>query len=229
LAVKRLLQALAGKRSNPMDINVTVISDTHCRHGELKLPAGDLLIHCGDLFEFGFENDRQIAEMDEWFGRQRFERILCTGGNHDIDVETALAERTQPFRNAWFLHDETVEFRGLKIHGAPWVNDLPGHAFYKDHDDLKEAWARVPEGLDILITHTPPAGILDTSSRGRSYGCRALAEAMPRIAPRVHVFGHVHASRGHRTIGSTQFINASSLHTGSGVIRPPITFTLSPS
>jgi Icc-related predicted phosphoesterase len=43
----------------------------------------------------------------------------------------------------------------------------------------------------------------------------------------VHVFGHVHASRGQRAIGDTLFINASSLHTSSGVIRPPITFTLS--
>jgi Icc-related predicted phosphoesterase len=226
--VKRLLQALLGKQSNPEDISITVISDTHCRHGELRLPPGDLLIHCGDMFELGHKNTGQMAEMDDWFGRQRFERILCTGGNHDIEVETALAGRAQPFRNAWFLNDETVEYRGLKIYGSPWVNDLPGHAFYKDHDNLKEAWARVPAALDILITHTPPAGILDTSSRGRSYGCRALAEAMPRIAPRVHLFGHVHASRGQRTIGDTLFVNASSLHTSSGIIRPPITFTLSP-
>lgn len=210
-----------------MDISVTVISDTHCRHDELDLPAGDLLIHCGDMFEFMHMNSRQVAGMDEWFGRQPFERILCTGGNHDLDLEAAVRERARPFRNAWFLNDAITEFRGLTIYGAPWVNDLPGFAFHKDHRELTEAWAKVPAGLDILITHTPPAGILDRSSRGRSYGCAALAEAMERIAPRVHCFGHVHASRGHRTLGDTHFINASSIESGSGAIQPPIRFTLS--
>jgi Icc-related predicted phosphoesterase len=226
--VKRLLQGLLGKQGDPMDISITVISDTHCRHGELRLPPGDLLIHCGDMFELGDKNTRRIAEMDDWFGRQRFERILCTGGNHDLDIEAALVERAQPFRNASFLNDETVEFRGLKIHGAPWVNDLPGHAFHKDHDALAEAWATVPAGPDILVTHTPPAGILDTSSRGRSYGCPALAGEIGRIAPRAHCFGHVHASRGHWKIDDTLFINASIIQTSSGAVRPPITFVLSP-
>lgn len=210
-----------------METRVTVISDTHCRHDEMNPPAGDLLIHCGDMFNLSSRAPRLISEMDEWFGRQKFERILCTGGNHDRILETDLTRRSQPFRNAHFLKDEVVEFRGLKIFGAPWVPDLKTHAFFQSRSSLASAWARVPADVDILVTHTPPKGILDTSSRGRSLGCPSLADELKRISPRVHCFGHVHAAAGSREVGKTLFINAASFDGGTGLMRTPMTFTLS--
>lgn len=210
-----------------METRVTVIGDTHCRHDEIDLPAGDLLIHCGDMFNLSDGAPQQIQAMDEWFGRQKFERILCTGGNHDRLLESELTRRSHPFRNAYFLKDEVVEFRGLRIFGAPWVPDLTTHAFFQDRSGLAAAWARVPSKIDILITHTPPKGILDTSSRGRSLGCPALAEEVRRISPRVHCFGHVHAGAGRRQVGKTLFVNAASFDGRTGVMREPLTFNLS--
>ncbi|MEI6419912.1 MAG: metallophosphatase domain-containing protein [Sphingomonadales bacterium] len=210
-----------------METRVTVISDTHGRHDEIALPAGDLLIHCGDMFNLSGSSPQQIQAMDDWFGRQDFERILCTGGNHDRQLEFNLKQSSQPFRNAYFLKDETVEFRGLKIFGAPWVPELKTHAFFQDRSGLAAAWARVPADIDIMITHTPPKGILDTSSRGRSLGCPALAGELRRISPQVHCFGHVHAGAGRRQIGRTLFINAASLDGSTGAMRAPVTFTLS--
>ncbi len=212
--------------SNRMETRVTVISDTHCRHDEIQLPAGDLLIHCGDMFNLSDRAPQQILAMDEWFGQQKFERILCTGGNHDRQLESDLKRRSQPFRNAHFLKDEAVEFRGLQIFGAPWVPYLSTQAFFQDRSGLAAAWAQVPTGIDILITHTPPKGILDTSRTGMSLGCPSLADELRRISPRVHCFGHVHAGAGRRQIGKTLFINAASFAGRIGVMRAPMTFTL---
>lgn len=208
-----------------MQTRVTVISDTHDRHDEIDLPAGDLLIHCGDMFNISYRDSEQIEAMDAWFGRQKFARILCTGGNHDRALEAVAAHGRQPFRNAHLVVDEVVTFRGLRIYGAPWVPALRTHAFYRDDAGLAAAWARVPTGLDILITHTPPRGILDTSSRGHSLGCDALAAEMPRIVPRVHCFGHVHASAGRRQVGETMFINAASYDGSTDTMREPIRLT----
>ncbi|WP_185965142.1 metallophosphatase domain-containing protein [Glacieibacterium frigidum] len=210
-----------------MQTRVTVISDTHWRHDDIALPAGDLLIHCGDMFNLSTRAPQQVRAMDEWFGRQKFERILCTGGNHDRLLEAELTRGAQPFRNAQFVMDEIVEYRGLRIFGAPWVPELRTHAFYRDRSSLADAWARVPSGIDILITHTPPRGVLDTSSRGRSLGCEALAGELQRIAPRVHCFGHVHAGAGRRQVGGTLFINAASYDGDTGAMRPAAIFTLS--
>ncbi|PZN92309.1 MAG: hypothetical protein DCF31_16730 [Alphaproteobacteria bacterium] len=209
-----------------MDTRVTVISDTHWRHDELDLPAGDLLIHCGDMFDLFSRSPLRLSRMDAWFRRQPFETILYTGGNHDRELEAAAAHRAQPLKHARFLRGETVEVRGLKIFGAPWVPDLARHAFFQDRPSLARSWAQIPPRLDILVTHTPPQGILDRSRGGQSHGCAALAAELPRIAPRVHCFGHVHASAGQHRIGDTLFINASSIESGTGSIRPPMTFTL---
>ncbi|TFI56295.1 metallophosphoesterase [Sphingomonas parva] len=209
-----------------MDVRVTIVSDTHGRHRELALPGGDILIHCGDMFDlFGAPPD--LAEIDRWFGEQPYERILCTGGNHDRALEATLARRPQPFRNAWFLRDARVEVGGLTIFGSPWVPDLPTHAFHKRQAALAALWAEVPAGPDVLVTHTPPNGVLDQSRSGQSLGCRALASEIGRIAPRLHCFGHVHASAGQRRIGETLFVNASSIESGTGRMRAPVTLTLS--
>lgn len=62
-----------------MAMRVTVISSTHGRHDELDLPPGDLLIHCGDIFNLLDTAPDRIAALDDWFGRQKFARILYTG------------------------------------------------------------------------------------------------------------------------------------------------------
>jgi len=209
-------------------VRITVISDTHLMHEKLVLPEGDLLIHCGDLFALGRSNDSDLKQLDSWFGRQPFDKIVCTGGNHDHVLERARARRRAPFRNACYLEDEALQYRGLTIYGAPWVPGLPTHAFHKDRAGLADAWARIPAGVDILVTHTPPKGILDRSSKGASFGCPELTRELRRISPRVHCFGHVHASAGQTERGHTLFINASSIASGSAAVRRPVSFTLSP-
>lgn len=209
-----------------MPISVTVISDTHLRHRELQLPEGDILIHCGDMFSLAARDPAHVDDIDEWFGRQKFDQILCVGGNHDFALEAALTDYQQPFRNACFLHDDAFQFAGLHIYGSSWVPNLPNHAFSGDAAKLRSAWSAIPDQTDILITHTPPLGILDMSSRGKSCGCPMLLEELARIAPKVHCFGHIHASAGAEQKGDTHFFNASSIESGTGRMLPPTTFQI---
>ncbi|GIK02309.1 hypothetical protein Aspvir_006358 [Aspergillus viridinutans] len=50
--------------------------------------------------------------------------------------------------------------------------------------------------VDIMITHGPPAGVLDTVVNGGSVGCEGLFAAVKRARPRMHVFGHIHEGHG---------------------------------
>lgn len=211
-----------------MSVSVTIISDTHAMHGSLSLPGGDILIHCGDMLDLFDRDASALRELDDWFGRQDYPKILITGGNHDLALETALSRTRQPFRNARYIEDERIAVEGLEVYAAPWVPQLGGHAFYRDEDALREKWAAVPSGLDILITHVPPAGILDRSSRGHSHGCPHLAAEIARIAPRLHCFGHVHASAGQTRIGDTLFVNASSAVSGERAVRAPFVLEIEP-
>jgi Icc-related predicted phosphoesterase len=58
-------------------------------------------------------------------------------------------------------------------------------------------YERVPRDTEILLTHTPPYGILDTASRGVHAGCQTLSTTLEGLGNcRMHVFGHIHEAHG---------------------------------
>lgn len=207
-------------------MKIVIISDTHQRHGEFPKLDGDVLIHCGDMFNLLNNNGSDLAAIDQWFGEQNFDRVLCTGGNHDLPLEAALRRSPQPFRNAIYLQDTGYEYGGKLFWGAPWVPDLSGHAFFATAQELACRWSAIPLGIDVLITHTPPRSILDKSSRGYNLGCAKLLEAVYRTELKVHCFGHVHNSRGEFRHRGTTFINASSIMRGRSSVLEPIVVEL---
>jgi Icc-related predicted phosphoesterase len=69
-------------------------------------------------------------------------------------------------------------------------------------------------GTDVLVTHGPPFGVLDQSRPTTDHlGCEELAEVVEKVAPRLHVFGHIHGGQG-RVHGSNgcEFVNTSVLN-----------------
>lgn len=91
--------------------------------------------------------------------------------------------------------------------------------------DRKRHWARVPEGTNILVTHGPPFGILDHAPGSqRNEGCPELLEAVLRVKPCLHVFGHIHNGYGTYPTKDTLFVNAAVFATGDP--REPIVVEL---
>lgn len=207
-------------------MNITIISDTHSQHAELGRLSGEVLIHCGDMLNMFDQSHDDFDAVDQWFGQQDFDLILCTGGNHDFELQKRSLYVDNPFRNAIYLEGRSHEYQGIKFFGAPWVPDLYGQAFYMDYGDLEEKWSHIPGDVDVLITHTPPAGVLDVSSRGLELGCPHLTAAIERAQPRLHCFGHVHASSGIASQNGTTFINAAIVNSHYEVTRSPYEFRL---
>jgi predicted phosphohydrolase len=50
--------------------------------------------------------------------------------------------------------------------------------------------------VDIVMTHGPPFGILDKTTRREDVGCPHLLRAMARARPKIHCFGHIHEGWG---------------------------------
>lgn len=67
-----------------------------------------------------------------------------------------------------------------------------------------------PSRLDILVTHGPPSGIRDINSRGKHKGCESLMKWCELNKPRLHIFGHYHASYGVTSVGDTMYVNTCS-------------------
>lgn len=49
--------------------------------------------------------------------------------------------------------------------------------------------------MDIVITHRPPKGILDLCPEG-NVSCENILQAVRRVRPRLHCFGHIHEGNG---------------------------------
>ena len=204
-------------------VRLVIVSDTHGRHDEYGVLEGDVLIHCGDGSESSSES---VEALDEWFGRQRFEQVLAVGGNHDFEILKRTRAGARVFCNARFMLDETVELGGVRFYGSPWVPSLFGWAFFAKDEVLAMRWGQVPENTDVLITHTPPAGILDRDRGGYSHGCARLRERLKEIAPRLHCFGHIHASGGFLEGSPTTSVNASAVTHTQAELRAPTVFEL---
>jgi len=203
-------------------LKIVIISDTHGRHQELGTLEGDILIHCGDVC-FGYAApEHELDAIDQWFAQQRFSQILCIGGNHDRPLQKRANSGQTVFQNAIYLEDNTFEYSGVKFYASPWVPDLHGWAFYQDDEILKKKWEQIPLVTDVLITHTPPKYILDSPRNEQLHlGCLHLRKRVKIVQPKIHCFGHNHASYGQKELNGTLFINASIVSRGN--INQPVT------
>jgi Icc-related predicted phosphoesterase len=96
---------------------------------------------------------------------------------------------------------------------------------------MHQIWDKLPEGLNILVTHGPPFGILDATPHFDGYercGCRALAKRVKEIKPRYHAFGHIHDSHGVAREDETTFINAAIMNDSYKVTFEPIVLEINP-
>lgn len=187
-------------------MRVVCISDTHGHR--MPVPEGDLLLHAGDATSRG--KPVEIQAFNEWLGSLPHRHKIVIAGNHDFGFERDPTARGL-ITNATYLQDQEAVVEGLRIWGTPWQPRFFDWAFNLDRGEpLRKVWAKVPTGIDILLTHGPPKGILDRCANGDQAGCEELLAALPRIRPRLCVFGHIHEAYGTLEQDGTLFVNASS-------------------
>lgn len=143
------------------------------------------------------------------------------------------------------LQHSAAEIAGLKFFGSPYIgltprrqamtgdNPLRYEGFARDPLRLRELFAAIPPRLDVLITHSPPLGILDASlqyggvlrEKPIAIGSVALRDRLrgmlPSERPRLHIFGHEHDSGGvlwDQELGIL-FVNAAAVNGDRGIIK----------
>lgn len=192
-------------------MKIVLIADTHGLHDQLQLPEGDMLIVAGDLTNTG--KSTQVSTAAVWLGSLPYKHKIAVAGNHDFyfEREPAHAAALLAEHGITYLQDTRVKVEGLLIYGSPWQPAFMNWAFNVPRGRLGRYWEQIPSGLDILITHGPPFGVLDQAIPGTTdhVGCEELLAAIEKTKPRVHVFGHIHGSYGATKNEHTTFYNAS--------------------
>lgn len=193
------------------------LSDTHGQHPLLgDLPPADVFVHSGDFTMRGTE--REVADFVAWLATLPYSHKLFVAGNHDKclygkDLGTLPT-------GCHYLRYSGLKIEGIRFHGIPM--------FKADAQSglLRQQLDAMPADVDVLISHQPPYGMLDTSG-GVHYGSEEIRESLRRVCPRYHLFGHVHDSYGRlekRTSlaeEGTTFVNSSLLDEDYNLVNSP--------
>ena len=207
---------------------IDCISDLHGCYPSLE--GGDLLLIAGDLTDQS--TPLELLKFLLWLDKQRYRQKIFIAGNHDNFIEKMGCHHETLPENTKYLCDSGVEFNGLKIWGSPWTKMFNRQnprckAFALDTElELRYKFNLIPSDTDILVTHSPPRGILDTvacDSVGSSSLLNIVSSRNRLLRLKLHVFGHIHDC-GSKTleIGSTKFINCSIVDQHYNCVNNPV-------
>ncbi|MBQ8390296.1 MAG: metallophosphoesterase [Oscillibacter sp.] len=188
-------------------MKLLLLSDRECPYlwdyyqpGRLK--EYDLIISCGDL-------KASYLSFLVTMGRAP---LLYVHGNHDTQYES------RPPEGCECIEDRIYTYKGLRIlglGGCPKYNT--GKHQYTERQmqaRIRKLWWKLRKsgGVDIVVTHAPPAGYGDGSDYAHR-GWECLLPLLDKYKPKYLVHGHVHTNygEGHPAVlqyGDTTIINA---------------------
>lgn len=204
-----------------MTTRIVAISDTHNLHRHIQVPDGDILIHAGDLTDMGDLSD--VRDFNDWLGTLPHEHKLVIAGNHDFCFESEPKTAESLLTNCTYLLDQPITIWDKTFYGSPWQPWFYNWAFnLRRGPEIRAKWDLIPNNVDVLITHGPPAGYLDETHDGEIVGCIDLKDAVRRVRPSLHIFGHIHEAYGRIKNGHTEYINASTCTLQYKPINPPV-------
>ena len=187
------------------------ISDTHGCHRRLRdLPEADVVVHSGDFTMNGSE--QEALDFLNWFCDLPYLQKIFICGNHDECLYGAKVDGLDD--NVHYLCNSGVEIGGVKFYGVPmFMGDCIT-------DRQSKHYANIPDDTDVLITHTPPLGVLDFDDN-INYGSEELLSRIAAVRPRLHLFGHIHSQHGTKSLYGTIFSNGAVMNADYSNLRKP--------
>lgn len=201
------------------------ISDTHAQHRSLIIPKDiDCVIHAGDSTNYydWLKNQPEFEDFLNWFSNLPIKYKVLIAGNHDAWALKKYNKEKIEECGVIYLEHEYLNLEGKLIFGSPYTPTFGIWHFMKDRSKLGQYWEALTEGIDVLITHGAPKGILDLSHNREHKleycGDAALTKAVFKFQPRIHVFGHIHDSEDCYNSGITKLSNRDTLFINASVV-----------
>ena len=134
---------------------------------------------------------------------------ILVPGNAESYEELLAATKEWPA--AQVLHGSGTHLEGLEVWGvggAIPITPFGAWSYDFSEDDAQLLLADCPSEA-LLVTHSPPRGLVDKTSSGEHLGSRAVLETVERCRPKLVVCGHIHHCAGRReTLSTSTIINA---------------------
>ena len=191
-------------------VRIVAVADTHTYEDDLVVPDGDIFVHAGDLLQSG--SVKELCKVAKWLHKLPHANKIIVAGNHDRCFQYS-PKTIQKFfgKDIIYLEDKGVTIQDIRFWGSPWQPEYNDWAFNLPRGFLlAEKWALIDEQVQVLITHSPPYGIGDSSPIEGRKGCRNLRAAVHKLQVPLHIFGHIHQDGGAWLHHGTWFVNATT-------------------
>ena len=203
-------------------MKIVAFSDSHWRLDKLEIPSGDVLVFAGDWSQ----SNGSIMDAIKFAAvikKVDCKHKLIIAGNHDFCAQNETAVVAQIFQEAGavYLQDKTYTIDNINFYGTPWCPEFMNWAFMKPDYELTHVFSKIPSNTDVLITHTPPYGIMDMVDTRENVGSHALEESMKRIKPAIHIFGHIHDGHGVEHSDTVEYYNVSVCDDTYNLVHKP--------
>jgi Icc-related predicted phosphoesterase len=202
-------------------IKICGISDLHGNFPK-HIEKCDILTISGDIspsnchnpiFQRKWLNNNFIPWCKALIDKNIVKYVVFCAGNHDFIFEELMNKKEEMFfrnelpANIHYLRDDMITIEGIKIYGTPWSPTFGRWSYMKKEDELDEIYSKIPEGVDIIISHSPPFGYGDQILQSRNnpwsggldtpdmrhLGSKALIKHIDRVKPIWCFLGHIHS------------------------------------
>lgn len=160
--------------------NIFAFSDTHGQHRDVIVPEeADIVICAGDAVEDDLNGD-EYDDFIDWFSSLYAKWKIFIPGNHELSFEIDKSEEIE----------KAMDNKGISVMQNS-IRDCDGVTICSIGGNVSIADADIPTGIDILVTHYPPYGILD-----EGLGSPEILNFVMKSKPTYHLFGHIHSTAG---------------------------------
>ena len=191
-------------------MRIVAVADTHTFESDLgQIPDGDVFVHAGDMLRGG--SLEELEGVATWIRALPHRVKIVVAGNHDWCFARQRERAVAMLGDCIYLQDAEATVDGVRFWGSPWQPAYNDWAFNLPRGAaLAEKWASIPLGIDVLVTHGPPQGLGDRGPMAGRAGCVDLRARVDEVAPRLHLFGHIHQDGGCWREGATMFANVTT-------------------
>ena len=186
-----------------------LFSDVHtdrdaCRRLVDQSEEADFVVGAGDFCGMRHGLDATIDVLSAI----QTPTVIVPGNSETADELRAACTE---WSSAHVLHGDGIELQGIPFFGIG--GGIPVTPFGAWSVDFTEAEAEAlladcPEGA-VLVSHSPPQGVVDQDSRGQHLGSTSIRRTIEQRMPQLTVCGHIHGSWGEQaTLAGTPVVNA---------------------
>lgn len=208
---------------------IVCFSDTHGLHRDKKInkwfknnPA-DVLIFAGDYQRNNLDTGEDFVK---WISGLSYKHKIVIPGNHDGNFAIA-REKCKNYNNTHFLVHDSITVEEIKFFCSAYSRIFGDWSFMADEDTLEYLYKKIPDNTEILVTHSPPFGKLDLTTRGINAGSTSLNNRIKELSNlQHHFFGHIHEGRGAIAKNSIQYINCSVTNELYELVNNPYKFEI---